>query len=660
MSFDEQEHEANREKYNKIVRGFFDRCHELNTTIKVSTVPLPTPVKLSRKDAEYVDETLQIIYDMPENSGVKAERRKVWEILNDPYIHFDSKNDGRLVMGLCLAFWATIIFVDEKGQETKWTINFPEYPPRITIFMRVRENGLIKVQSKRPRLPKPSHGSKDPITAPKTARLTKDQSNDLNQVASTKHSIYTTYYSRRPVHPPPPVENRWKKGVDKQQNQPQPKDAQPPQHGVNTPSQQQEQAAQPPRHEDVDRGAPAWQPPPERERRGAPSAASEAFLEKRHIKYVNALLDNLRKALKLENNEKYKGVYTAYKDAFGQMLSETQAHCFTGKTFEEPAEGDVEQATPKKPSWMQLQAAENVTKARWLLVLKESNALWHAVVVKFRALYQNFNLRGEFQDVRVSEEEQYADGASIPAHHISDLRILCGRNFVDVARGRWSAYIRKEFATNTVHFLREYQTRLMERFATRQEKLFGFWFYPSDLCDWVRDIREAAALKNAPAEARAQGEAATRVADRSAAKRFRWPACCKKGNNLQDADSITTPAYKAFCQQNGLWSQSRNSRLQFCQRMRAAWLRVVDAYEFQDGEPPSVGDIITYLNKQKIFEVRLEKNAAGRMSAVDEVVYILKDPARHTTKELRAEMPTRRVLVYGAPLVNPYLCGPRL
>lgn len=408
------------------------------------------------------------------------------------------------------------------------------------------------------------------------------------------------------------------------------------------------------------RGAPAWQPPPERERRGAPSAASEAFLEKRRMEYVNALHAKLQKALSLENNEKYKGVYTAYKDAFGQMLSEAQAHCFTGKTFEEPAEGDVEQATPKKPSWMQLQAAENVTKARWLLVLKESNALWHAVVVKFRALYQNFNLRGEFQDVRVSEEEQYADGASIPAHHISDLRILCGRNFVDVARGRWSAYIRKEFATNTVHFLREYQTRLMERFATSQEKLFGFWFYPSDLCDWVRDIREAAALKNAPAEARAQGEAATRVADRSAAKRFRWPACCKKGNNLQDADSITTPAYKAFCQQNGLWSQSRNSRLQFCQRMRAAWLRVVDAYEFQDGEPPSNDDIITYLNKQKIFEVRLEKNAAGRMSAVDEVVYILKDPARHTTKELRAEMPTRRVLVYGAPLVNPYLCGPRL
>ena len=433
-----------------------------------------------------------------------------------------------------------------------------------------------------------------------------------------------------------------------------------PQGGYTTPSQQQEQDAQPPRHEDVGRGAPAWQPPPERERRGAPSAASEAFLEKRHIEYVNALLANLQKALSLENNEKYKGVYTAYKDAFGQMLSEAQAHCFTGKTFEEPAEGDVEQATPKKPSWMQLQAAENVTKARWLLVLKESNALWHAVVVKFRALYQNFNYRGEFQDVQVSEEEQYADGASIPAHHISDLQILCGRNFVDVARGRWSAYIRKEFARNTVHFLREYQTRLMERFETTQEKLFGFWFYPSDLCDWVRDIQKEAALKNAPAEARAQGEAATRVADRSAAKRFRWPACCKKGNNLQDADSITTPAYKAFCQQNGLWSQSRNSRLQFCQRMRAAWLRVVDAYEFQDGEPPSNDDIIRYLNKQKIFEVRLEKNAAGRMSAVDEVVYILKDPARHTTKELRAEMPTRRVLVYGAPLVNPYLCNQSL
>jgi hypothetical protein len=33
---------------------------------------------------------------------------------------------------------------------------------------------------------------------------------------------------------------------------------------------------------------------------------------------------------------------------------------------------------------MQQQAAKDVTKAQWVLLFKESNALWHAVVLAFR------------------------------------------------------------------------------------------------------------------------------------------------------------------------------------------------------------------------------------------------------------------------------------
>jgi len=341
----------------------------------------------------------------------------------------------------------------------------------------------------------------------------------------------------------------------------------------------------------------------------------------------------------IDDSEKLKKMYKVFKEQFGRMLGETRANCFQ--------------------EWMPPEAQKDITKAQWLAVLKESNSLWHAVVLAFREAYEALqSLDGKFRDIEVSEQS-HGNATPSPTHHISDLVILCkwGRKAVDVARGRWSAYIRKMFAENTVHFVREYQRLLMARFETSQQKLYGFWFYPSDLCAWVRDIQDAARLKNAPAEASAQSGAATRVVDRNASKRFRWPACCKKGNNLQDPNSITTPAYKAFCRQNGLWSDSRNSRLQFCQRMRAAWLRLVDAYEWHDGQAPSEAAVVEYLKKQKIFEVRLEKNAEGRMSAVEEDSDILKDPASHTTEELRKGMPTRRVLVYGAPLVNPYLCG---
>jgi len=385
-----------------------------------------------------------------------------------------------------------------------------------------------------------------------------------------------------------------------------------------------------------------WRPPTMQSRasKGAPSANSEAFLATKSDRYAKELIKALEAAYKQVGTDLKRAseaVYEAFKTAFGWMLAETQKHCFTG--------------------WMQQQADKEITKAQWLAVLKESTALWHAVVVQFRILYTALMYTSEdsrrFTGIEVSELAQYADGSLIPSHHISDLRIWCNWAQRDVARGRWGTYVRKEFADNTVHFVRQYQTLLMKRFEATQQQLFGFWFYPSDLCDWVRDLQAKARLKNTPAEA---------AVDKNARKPFRWPAACKKGDSLADSDSITSVAYKSFCRQNGLWYDNRNSRLQFCQRMRAAWLRVVGAYDLKaDGSAPSVHDVKAYLEKQKIFEVEVRRDENGRMQTVyTQPNEILSEPEKHTRRELRNSMSHRRILVYGAPLANPYLCFPSL
>jgi hypothetical protein len=99
--------------------------------------------------------------------------------------------------------------------------------------------------------------------------------------------------------------------------------------------------------------SPAWQPRPQK---GAPSEASRVFLDARRDMYAEKVKDDLMAARNQPaDQDKYKAVYLAFKDAFGRMLGETRAHCFTGNSFS------------GGPSWMQQQAAEDVTKAQWVL-----------------------------------------------------------------------------------------------------------------------------------------------------------------------------------------------------------------------------------------------------------------------------------------------------
>ena len=361
-------------------------------------------------------------------------------------------------------------------------------------------------------------------------------------------------------------------------------------------------------------------------------------------KQLTSTLEEAYKKIDSDQKGANESVYEAFKDVFGVMLSKTQKHCFKG--------------------WMKEQASQEITKAQWLAVLKESNALWHAVVLEFRRMYVALNLSRNFQKIEVSELEQHEDGSSIPTHHISDLRIWCswaGKDGAgkDVARGRWSTFARKEFAKNTEHFVREYQTLLMERYNKVKGSMFGFWFYPSDLCRWVKDLQTSATMGHDVFLAHTRN---------SGYKPFRWPASCRKGESMTDgsADSI---AYKTFCRMNRLSFDDPRSRLQFCMRMRAAWLRVVDSYPYtKDGPAPTEAQIKEHLEKQHIYEISVfkKKDGASDWKIVENREVLLR-PQEYRLKDFQGDdLLKRRVIVYGAPMrcagaaANQYLCASSL
>jgi hypothetical protein len=244
---------------------------------------------------------------------------------------------------------------------------------------------------------------------------------------------------------------------------------------------------------------------------------------------------------------------------------------------------------------------------------------------------------------------------------LSDLCIRLSWVNIDVARGRWRTYVRNEFAENTAHFVREYQTLLMKRYDSIKIRMFGFRFYPSDLCQWIKDLQEQMRL---PEGARRDGVGGRDINDR---KRFKWPASCKKGVNLNE-NPIISIAYKTFCRQNKLCEDDRLSRLQFCMRMRAAWLRLVGCYPYKKGEAePTEAQINKYLEEQHVYEISLFKKENGANDWKVEPRHVLLWPQRYSFDRLRDEdLRDRRVLVYGAPMrcagaaANPYLCHPSL
>jgi hypothetical protein len=258
--------------------------------------------------------------------------------------------------------------------------------------------------------------------------------------------------------------------------------------------------------------------------------------------------------------------------------------------------------------------------------------------------------------ITIQETTTYSDGRAIPSHHLSNLHIWYTpfSRSIDVALGRWHFYITKEFRQNTVHFLSEYQKLLMERYPPTTNDVFGFWFYFSDLCRWIKEAEERANLLEGDADNANRPHA-------RAEKQFRWPKCCQKGSSLDDP--IDTAAYKTFCRLNHLSYNDRRSRLQFCMRIRAAWLRLVACYPFSKGvAPPTTDDIQEYLKKEGVKEISLSGKKGGtNWDVVEHYSEVLLQPQNHIKDCRQEQWSNHRVLVYGAPMraANPYLVSPR-
>jgi hypothetical protein len=367
-----------------------------------------------------------------------------------------------------------------------------------------------------------------------------------------------------------------------------------------------------------------------------PSDAAIAFLHSKFEYYLYLLNTDLIKA----NNDKitltpadfYKQVYQAYKRVFGTMLGECRQFFATGTKFS------------RLQSWMKQQLGAEVTKTQWKNVLGESIALWHAVVVVFREVYNHHDLKNDiYQEIglKIFEHKNKRSGEPHPEHHVSNLVIqvqLANSTYVTVSNA-WSTYSKKLFAKNTEKFVLAYQKLLMAHYDMGNTNIavFGFWFYLSDLAAWIRDVRELLADPGA----------------RAYPKRFNWPKCCRKGEPL-DEDPTTCFAYQDFCKQMRLSFHAKSSQQQFRVRMRAAWLRLVACYPYATGTTdPTPLEIQKYLAEQHIREVDVRSGETVEPTDLPTIGNFY-----NSSEADRQRLRDRRILVPGAHMTNPYLCTP--
>ena len=332
----------------------------------------------------------------------------------------------------------------------------------------------------------------------------------------------------------------------------------------------------------------------------------------------------------------YKNVYQAFKRLLGMMLHDCQDFLVKGPRFS------------KLPSWMQQFAlADAVHKQQWRNVLDESIASWHAVVLRF------FEICAKFDNTQICQGKYTIHARDEPRqkfHYVHNLKVQVQTNAptdedvqphpVYVSRA-WPTYSKSMFVKNTQNFVVQFQKLVMKRHNEGQNmsaSVFGFWFTLDDLQQWIRDIHEI--LQNPelrPAYPR----------------RFQWPKCCRKGEQLEENTSRSY-AYKDFCRQMKLSFNDKKSQQQFLIRMRAAWLRLVACYPYTynlvTGAPAIATDtqIAQYLEDQNIREVNV-REPETRVADSHLANILSADP-----NQLR----NRRVLVPGTHMTNPYLCTP--
>ena len=362
-----------------------------------------------------------------------------------------------------------------------------------------------------------------------------------------------------------------------------------------------------------------------------PSRDCEVFLQTNLRSYITTLKDDLTNAQFTPDMVlKCKNVYLAFKNIFGRMLGECRKNCFE--------------------KWMIPLAKEDVTKANWNKVLDEASALWHAVVIIFRVVYNSEDLKEAMTNIEVKEFNTDRQGTPAPEHHISNLmiRYKVGDKNPNVTKFRWGNYTKSAFAKNAVHFVREYQKLLIH--DDKDVQLFGFWFYKTDLCDWIRDLQIA--MKGAEETMNSQY------------KMFKWPKCCRKGEPV-DQDPTWCKVYTQFCAKMKLNYHDKKSQHQFRMRVRAAWLRLVGCYPYTtDNRTLQYSEIEDYLRTQHVQEIEIKQGTSNYEIMPDlSGLSALKDSDMRRlcySKKGKSENTNRRILVAGACMSasNPYLCTP--
>jgi hypothetical protein len=364
---------------------------------------------------------------------------------------------------------------------------------------------------------------------------------------------------------------------------------------------------------------------------------SEMFEDE--LEAIYAGVDTSNPALDIcAQKQHFTRVYLVFTKMFGVMLAE----CRKNTIMLWKRKGKIDE--------------NDVSKKKFREIIDEAVALWHDVVHAFRKMCTKLKDTFVKYDLRVFED------AGGPVHHINLLHVYstCGIRVQDVMQGRWgrwNANIRKEFAANTVHLVREYQLLLAGKLTSTEFKTFHFAFYfkPRDLFSWVRDLHDCAESGQQTARHKAFTE------NRNM---FVWPEECQKGKKL---DAPFTLAYKTFCNQMGLNKFDPRSQTEFRVRVRACWLRLVACYPFQHGLSPTIETVTQYLKKAHVEEVDLQPTNATSgprttVIPVKEEDWSILPGRSHWGKEVQP----RRVLVYGAPMrcagaaANPYLCASSL